>query len=101
MMPKCVFCNTSVSPGSQNCPKCGAALRLDDEPAREGSGAVQPDELLALAREGRTIEAINIYRARTRAGLKEPNGPIEMLLAPAHPPTPQVHPIPPAASDEF
>ncbi len=80
-MPTCVFCNTSVAAGSPNCPKCGAALRFDDEPARQPSGPAQPDDLLALAREGRTIEAIKLYREQTGTSLREAKDAIERLVA--------------------
>jgi ribosomal protein L7/L12 len=100
-MPRCVFCNTSVSAGSQSCPKCGAALRLDDEPVRGPAGAFQPDDLLALVRDGRTIEAIKEYREQTGVGLKEAKGAIEMLVATGRLPATAAQPAPAAIGDEF
>jgi ribosomal protein L7/L12 len=100
-MPTCVFCNASVAAGTQSCPKCGAALRLDDEPARQPRGTAQPNDLLALAREGRTIEAIKLYRAQTGAGLKEAKDAVEMLLATGRLPMPQGQPVPADTGDEF
>jgi ribosomal protein L7/L12 len=100
-MPKCVFCNTSVAAGSPSCPKCGAALRFDDEPAREPPGLPQPDDLLSLAREGRKIEAIKLYREQTGAGLKEAKDAIERLVATGRLPATESETVAPDPSDAF
>ncbi len=100
-MPTCVFCNTSVAAGSPNCPKCGAALRFDDEPAGEPLGLTHPDDLLALAREGRKIEAIKLYREQTGAGLKEAKDAIERLVATGRLPENQDEPPLADLADEY
>jgi ribosomal protein L7/L12 len=74
---------------------------LDDEPIGEATGAAQPDDLLALAREGRTIEAIKRYRAQTGAGLKEAKDAVEVLLATGRLPIIEGRPAATTAGDEF
>jgi ribosomal protein L7/L12 len=101
-MPTCVFCNASVATGSRYCPRCGAAVRLDDEAPSEPTGTAQPDsdDLLALTRAGRKIEAIKKYREQTGAGLKEAKDAIELLAATGRLPQAEVAAAP-ATADEF
>ena len=86
-MPTCDFCNASIPVGSKTCPKCGAALRLEDAAV---SGAAGPggteDDLSSLIRQGRKIEAIKLYRAQTGVGLAEAKAAVEAMEGGESPP---------------
>jgi ribosomal protein L7/L12 len=53
--------------------------------AAERAATVSPvdTELLDLVRQGRTIDAINVYRERTGVGLAEAKAAIDRLRGPA------------------
>jgi ribosomal protein L7/L12 len=87
-MSRCPFCERTVAAGTQNCPKCGAALPTDDTAPRSGhssgtrpsgSSAVNESDLLSLLRQGKKIEAIKRYREQTGVGLAEAKSAVEML----------------------
>jgi ribosomal protein L7/L12 len=61
----------------------------------------QPDDLLALAREGRTIEAIKRYREQTGAGLKEAKDAIERLVASGSLPANEAETVPSHLGEVF
>lgn len=81
-MTTCSFCEKSVPPGNGNCPHCGAAISDGGAPV-VGEGA-QDTELRALVQQGRTIEAIKLFREQTGAGLKEAKDIIDAMLADPH-----------------
>jgi len=94
-MPTCDFCNASIPAGSKACPKCGAALRLDDAAdAGAAASAETEDDIVSLVRQGRKIEAIKLYRAQTGVGLAEAKAAVEAMERGESPPPAQDAPAP-------
>jgi ribosomal protein L7/L12 len=94
-MPTCDFCNASVATGCKICPKCGAALFLDDATeAAAGKSPETDDDLLSLIRKGRKIDAIKRYRAQTGAGLAEAKEAVEAMERGEPPPPSRDAPAP-------
>jgi ribosomal protein L7/L12 len=54
--------------------------RIATAPAEAEQGGLD-EQLLALLRAGRKIDAIKVYRERTQAGLKEAKDAVEALAA--------------------
>jgi large subunit ribosomal protein L7/L12 len=81
-MIRCPFCDHKNPPGATQCAECKAELFASPEDAAEPA---EPEaqsldgRVLALAREGRKIEAIKLYRDITGAGLKEAKDAVEAL----------------------
>lgn len=85
-MTKCPFCEHVNPDGTERCHGCGALL--DASPATTPAGeaerpsALSADaeaQIVALLREGKTIEAIKQYRMATSVGLKEAKESVEAL----------------------
>ncbi|MGE5195041.1 MAG: hypothetical protein ACM3U2_21315, partial [Deltaproteobacteria bacterium] len=94
-MPTCDFCNASIPVGSNACPKCGAALRLEytaDAGATAATGT--EDDVGSLVRQGRKIEAIKVYRAQTGVGLAEAKAAVEAMERGDSPPPARDAPVP-------
>jgi ribosomal protein L7/L12 len=94
MMSKCRFCDRDNPPGIDRCLGCGSWLEQGiptaertEEPITEPKApAPKPrdeleEQVLALLRVGRKIEAIKIYRQRTGKGLKVSKDAVEALAA--------------------
>ena len=91
-MPTCQACGRDNARGVELCRNCGARLKDVDaqppvaqpEPSLEqapGEASGLEGRVLALMREGRKIQAIKLYRGKTRTGLKEAKDAVEQLAA--------------------
>ena len=84
---ECRFCCYVNAAGAQRCKDCGAWLPSQKSPSTEDQEAVAEaveqtclrDQLLAMLRERKTIEAVKLYRAEMGVGLKEAKEVIEEL----------------------
>lgn len=93
-MAKCPFCDHFNRTDATECEKCRAPLttnvpkRPDDGPQAEQPipvptpepGSLEAD-ILSLIKGQKKIEAIKLYRERTRVGLKEAKDFVEALAA--------------------
>ncbi len=81
-MIRCTFCDHKNPPGTKRCAECGAEL-IDstDSDSSEQESAAGGDRLGDLIRQGRTLEAIKVYREQTGAGLKEAKEAVEALAS--------------------
>lgn len=81
-MPRCRFCDAEVPLGRKNCPACGAELPAEDLPPQVSLSPGDPNaDVIAALERGGKIEAIRVYRERTRAGLAEAKQAVEALEA--------------------
>ena len=71
------FTVQTLGGGTPTCPSCETGV------------APPSDEVLALVREGRKIQAIKLYRERTGVGLREAKGAVEALQSGQPLPAPQ------------
>ncbi|MBL9094727.1 MAG: ribosomal protein L7/L12 [Planctomycetaceae bacterium] len=96
MSTKCPICGFENARGAARCDKCKAWLVQSAElpppvgsapaPAvpKSAAAAIDPemvDEILALVRDGRKIEAIRIFRETTGCGLREAKDAVEAMEA--------------------
>jgi ribosomal protein L7/L12 len=96
MSTKCPICGFENARGAPRCDKCKAWLVQTAElttpaasaaapaVAKSAAGAIDPeivDEVLALVRDGRKIEAIRIFRETTGCGLREAKDAVEAMEA--------------------
>jgi ribosomal protein L7/L12 len=81
-MIRCPFCDHKNPPGATRCAECKADLFVSSESDDDVGGTEAPslnNRVIALAREGKKIEAIKLYRDLTGAGLKEAKDAVEAL----------------------
>jgi len=96
MSTKCPICGFENARGAARCDKCKAWLVQTAELTTPAAGAATPavtksaaaaidpemvDEVLALVRDGRKIEAIRIFRETTGCGLREAKDAVEAMEA--------------------
>ncbi|MGE5191967.1 MAG: hypothetical protein ACM3U2_05650 [Deltaproteobacteria bacterium] len=79
-MPKCNFCNQSVSAGSRKCPRCGAALfEADAARAAERASSATKEDVVSMLEQGRKTDAVRMYREQTGAGFQEATDAVDAL----------------------
>lgn len=74
-MPECPTCGHENPSGAARCGRCDTPLPAPAPPSTEQI----EDQLCALLRAGRKIEAIKIYREANGVGLKEAKDAVEAL----------------------
>jgi hypothetical protein len=87
-MANCPFCNHFNRTGATQCEKCKAPLQTaipqDSESPDTAEGPLPgslEEDILELMRTHKKIEAIKLYRAHTKADLKEAKDFVEALAA--------------------
>ena len=95
-MPRCPSCDDDNPAGTELCRNCGARLgepsgespptQSSSPPDQAGAQAQTQeagldDHVLPHLREGRKIQAIKVYRAKTGVGLKEAKEAVEAIAA--------------------
>lgn len=77
-MPQCTHCQRTVAPDAERCPYCGAGLGQFDDVSK-ADGDTLEGTIQSLLSQGRTIEAIKVYREQTGVGLAAAKDAVERI----------------------
>jgi len=78
-MTKCPSCGEENPPGVGLCKHCGGPISMTEDAQPEVATGSLEEQVLALCRAGKKIDAIKLYREQTGAGLKEAKDAVEDL----------------------